>query len=435
MAAIPSVPFVEQDTIAYFFYRGNASSVTVPGDANEWDIYSYSMTPLSTTNLWYYCAILPPDARLEYKFYADGVWLLDPLNSKQWNGPYGPNSELRMPKYVPPAETEYDASIPHGTFQDTTFYSAILGNSRTVRVYIPPGYSSTANDTFAVVVFHDGQDYITQGSANNVLDYLTAQKLIRPTIGIFVPPVIRDSEYVGNLQDQYAAFIATELMPWVDSHYRTSKNPLNRATVGISNGGNISLWICYKYPESFGNAGSFSGNILSTTNTAYATSQKMPTRLYVDVGMYESYIRSVSSAFVQVIAGRGYTRRYREWHEGHSWGNWRAHLDNALRFFDNPALSVEQRPGLPPTSYQLLQNYPNPFNPSTTISFDVPKASYVTLRVFNLLGQEVATVVSENLQPGAYRYRFDAGRLASGVYIYRLNAGGYVQTKKMTLMK
>jgi len=88
-----------------------------------------------------------------------------------------------------------------------------------------------------------------------------------------------------------------------------------------------------------------------------------------------------------------------------------------------------------PARFELYSNYPNPFNPGTTMSFDVPKASFVSLKVFNLLGQKVATIVSSNLQAGKYRYRFDAGRLASGVYIYQLRAGEYLQTRKMILMK
>ncbi len=88
-----------------------------------------------------------------------------------------------------------------------------------------------------------------------------------------------------------------------------------------------------------------------------------------------------------------------------------------------------------PLSFDLKQNYPNPFNPSTTIEFDLPKTSQVTLKVFNILGEEVVTLVSERLSAGSYSYEWDAANLASGVYLYRLQAGNYVQTRKMILMK
>jgi hypothetical protein len=95
-------------------------------------------------------------------------------------------------------------------------------------------------------------------------------------------------------------------------------------------------------------------------------------------------------------------------------------------------------------SYQLHQNYPNPFNQSTTIEFDLPKTSEVTLQIFNILGEEVATLLSARLTgaagqasllSGSHSVEWDAAHLASGVYLYRLEAEGYVETKKMILMK
>ncbi len=89
-----------------------------------------------------------------------------------------------------------------------------------------------------------------------------------------------------------------------------------------------------------------------------------------------------------------------------------------------------------PASFQLDQNYPNPFNPSTTISFALTLSGRVSLKVYNVLGQEIATLLDEVKSAGSYTATFDAARLSSGVYFYRLSAGaGYSQTKKMILMK
>jgi hypothetical protein len=88
-----------------------------------------------------------------------------------------------------------------------------------------------------------------------------------------------------------------------------------------------------------------------------------------------------------------------------------------------------------PTTYSLSQNYPNPFNPSTTIKFAIQKAGMVSLKIYNILGQEVATLVNEDLKTGSYSYKFDASRLSSGIYFYSLTSGDFNQTKKMLLLK
>jgi hypothetical protein len=85
--------------------------------------------------------------------------------------------------------------------------------------------------------------------------------------------------------------------------------------------------------------------------------------------------------------------------------------------------------------YQLSQNYPNPFNPSTTIEFTLPKSEFVELKVYNILGKEVSTLVSKKLNQGNHTYTFDGRILASGVYYYQLVAGDYMEVKKMILIR
>jgi len=88
-----------------------------------------------------------------------------------------------------------------------------------------------------------------------------------------------------------------------------------------------------------------------------------------------------------------------------------------------------------PRVFSLKQNYPNPFNPTTTIGYSLPEDSYVTLRVFDLLGRQVGLLVDEYKRAGEYSVNYDASRLASGIYLYSLSAGGFSQTKRMTLLK
>lgn len=86
-------------------------------------------------------------------------------------------------------------------------------------------------------------------------------------------------------------------------------------------------------------------------------------------------------------------------------------------------------------TFELNQNYPNPFNPSTSIKFSVAERSNVTLKVFDMLGREVATLVNSAKEAGSYEVNFDASDLSSGLYVYTLNTGNFTSTKKMMLMK
>jgi hypothetical protein len=88
-----------------------------------------------------------------------------------------------------------------------------------------------------------------------------------------------------------------------------------------------------------------------------------------------------------------------------------------------------------PENFQLLQNYPNPFNPTTTINFHIPTSSHVTLAVYDILGREVKMLVNEEMKPGNYKVTFDGTDLASGVYVYRLRAGDFVQSRKLLPLK
>ena len=96
---------------------------------------------------------------------------------------------------------------------------------------------------------------------------------------------------------------------------------------------------------------------------------------------------------------------------------------------------ISPDPATMPMSYQLLQNYPNPFNPTTDIRYQISEVSHVTLKVFDLLGKKIATLVNEELKAGSYVTTFDATALSSGVYLYRLQAGSYSETKKMILLR
>jgi len=111
-------------------------------------------------------------------------------------------------------------------------------------------------------------------------------------------------------------------------------------------------------------------------------------------------------------------------------------LYSAVAFVGSPATAtgmVDMQ--TTPEGFSLYQNYPNPFNPSTTITFAIPQLAVVSLDVYNLLGQRVASLISKSLSAGVYEIAWNAGNLPSGVYFYRLEAGSVVQAKQLVLAR
>jgi enterochelin esterase family protein len=415
---IPHSPFTESDTLSHFFYTGNVQNVSVPGDATGWDPGEDIMIHIDGTNFWYFTAVYENDARLDYKYVTNGSnWILDPRNPNSVTGGFGPNSELAMPAYVQPPEIEYDPVISHGSIFDTLFFSADLGNSRHVKVFTPPSYEQEQKD-YPVVLFHDGPDFLNLGDAKNVLDYMISNDLIEPVIGIFVPAVNRSEEYHGNLKDEYTEFIVTEVMGWVDNKYRTLTDPQFRATAGVSDGGNISLWIGMNHPETFGNIAAYSSNVISQISSTFENSPALDLDIYLDIGKYDiSELIPMVHNFREILENKGYHYLFYEWHEGHSWGNWRAHIDNALQFFfpyNNSIVDLNID-----SPIKLSQNYPNPASTKTTISFSGQIGSEAELSLLDETGKTVSIIWAGKLAQETNRVEIEVSRLKSGIYFYK----------------
>jgi hypothetical protein len=133
-------------------------------------------------------------------------------------------------------------------------------------------------------------------------------------------------------------------------------------------------------------------------------------------GLKDSAVLSLAISGDYLLAGTRYS------------GVWRRPLSEMVT-------SVKPSPPEIPLLFGLDQNYPNPFNPSTTIRYAIPERVHVTLSIFNTLGQQVAVLVNENQEAGYHDVRFDGSGVASGVYYYRIQAGGYVKTMKMLTVR
>jgi hypothetical protein len=104
-------------------------------------------------------------------------------------------------------------------------------------------------------------------------------------------------------------------------------------------------------------------------------------------------------------------------------------------FLSSNPVGVEESDKLMPKSYSLDQNYPNPFNPSTVIKYAIPENSFVTLKIFDALGREVALLVNSQQSAGVHTVNFNASNLTSGIYFYQLNAKNFSQVKKMMVLR
>jgi enterochelin esterase-like enzyme len=442
MNVVSAFPYIEQDTLAHFIYRGNASSATVPGDANSWNTSSSPMIKIAGTNFWYCTEVFENDARLDYKFFVNGNWILDPRNPNTCTRGYEPNSELRMPAYQMPTEIAYYRGIAHGTLKDTTFFSVNPGNSRSIRVYLPPGYDNSTV-RYPMILFHDGLEYVTLASANNVLDYLIHHQRIKPTIAVFVPIVNRTSEYGGNLQNKFTKFIIDEIIPWVDARFRTIPVPEKRAVLGVSYGGNISLGIGLNHPNIFGNVAAQSSYIQGLIFSGFQSGSKLNLKINMILGTYDitSLIPLVRS-FIPILDAKGYAYQYREYHEGHSWGFWRAHIDDALEmFFPFQPTAVKSGNNLMPDKFKLLQYYPNPFNSETLIRFFVDKEAFISIKIFNITVQTIRTLIAQQQLAGSHSViwygKDDFGKpQSSGIYFCQLMVDGFpAAVRRMVLLR
>ncbi len=114
-----------------------------------------------------------------------------------------------------------------------------------------------------------------------------------------------------------------------------------------------------------------------------------------------------------------------------------SNLENSYRYtftYQTGATAIENDNTMV-KKFELSQNYPNPFNPTTIINYSVPTSSLVTIKVYDVLGREIAKLVNEQKTAGTYSVQFNGSALSSGVYFYRMQAGDFVQTKKLLLMK
>ena len=205
-------------------------------------------------------------------------------------------------------------------------------------------------------------------------------------------------------------------------------------------------------PSKYGGTYAYSSELYRKRAT-HAISQNLPDSFLVPTDWsFSTAVRDTSAAKQAitvfngalsgdaVVAGRYGNGKVVHWNMGGQKIGadiWSAEVRTLLRNIASYAQgvsSVDEHASIPRAT-ALWQNYPNPFNPTTQIRFQIPRSSDVSLKVFDVLGREVTALINERLEAGSHESTFDASGLASGVYFYRLQAGEFVQTKRLLLMR
>jgi enterochelin esterase family protein len=332
------VPFVHGDQAA-FLYRARARSVHWVGDFTDWQ----RGPPLQgqrvgESDLWVAYATFPADARLEYRIVVDGKAAIpDPANPRQQWGGFGPNSVVAMPGYVFPQEVIPRHDVSTGELSaPVSLTSRELGYAVNYQVYTPAGYPALAD--LPVIYVTDAHEYTDtrMGSMPTVLDNLVADATIEPLIAVFIDP--RDPKMGDNRRQQeflsnpaYAAFIARELVPSIDRAYKTDPSPDRRAILGVSYGGVNAAYCALTYPEVFHLVAMQSPAFVDDTiYKGFSSADRLPFKIFLSTGYpWDFDARTLRD----ILADKEYDLYYLEVPEGHSWGQWRAQIDDILLYF------------------------------------------------------------------------------------------------------
>lgn len=431
MNQLPGAPLIEFDTLAHFIYQGNVP-VQVAGDFNGWNPAQGALSSVGYTDLWVRTMVFEPNARLDYKFVLSGSnWILDPLNPNTVSGGFGPNSELAMPQYVQPWEIVAQSGIPKGTIETFNFNSAILGGNYQVQVYLPPSYASHPDRHYPSIYVQDGQEYLTLGSAKNVLDNLIDAGLIYEVVGVFIRPNNRNEEYAGSKRNQYRTFLIQELIPHILSQYRVINAPQARAAIGTSLGANISAQIAFHNKDMVGKAGLHSPAFWPNnqeTSVLLMEGGYQPIKWAGVWGTYETSVFQNMEAVQAALEFDGNDFYGNYYPEGHSWGLWRATLDELLiELFPPNFVSVKE---LSHEESNITVS-PNPASPGQIITATLPgRQAPLNAQLFDIHGKPLARWQSEG---PTHHWRLPDS-IPPGIYILKTQTpGSQLYTTKVNI--
>ena len=376
---IESVPGHPDDALFTFVWEAAPGQVAVNTLFNGWfPLHTEqrggfdSFTRLGDSNVWYTTYTLPRTAQIRYELIAPKGWHASPdratyftMDDKEYetfHDPLNPdlidwNHSVVSHAQGPDAKTSVyltkRAGTPAGTVENFEIRSKVPGNTRTVRVYLPPGYQGSGKD-YGLLLAYDGNQYTMAIPTPMILDNMIAAKAIPPIVTVFMESPDRDVEFPPN--DDFQKFVGTELISQVRAHYRVSRDPSRNAVLGSSYGGLAAVYTGIVHPEIFGNVISQSGSFAwsppptdlppgvqapppfrgNNADSGYLIKRvaEMPRknlRFYLDAGLWEGGgMISANRIMRSVLEGKGYDVTYREAPGTHSSYYWMLRLPDGL---------------------------------------------------------------------------------------------------------
>lgn len=340
------IPLVFADTAVFLFtHKGDANTdIRIMGDLNGWSTTREPQVLLkafANTNLHYGIYKAPTtDTRVDYKIRVGSNFVLDPGNKKLAWGGFGSNSELALPDYKYSPWTTEKSGIEKGTLSgNIAIKSDTLGYNINLKVYVPHNYNPQLQ--YPLLVTTDGHEYSNYklGALPVVADNMIAEKMIEPLIVVFVDPRDpktgenkRQNEYVAN--DKFTHFMTVELIKYLSENYSISTKANKRAILGTSLGGLNSAYCGIKAPQAYALIGIQSPAfwVHPQIIDRYKNTDKISLKIYMDTGnIYDT--EAMARNMKTVLDTKNVALRYNEYSEGHSWGNWRARMDDILLYF------------------------------------------------------------------------------------------------------
>ncbi|MCD9188322.1 MAG: glycoside hydrolase family 15 protein [Pyrinomonadaceae bacterium] len=329
----------EKESAMRFAYFGMEKDIEIVGDFTDWKPCGIKFSNINgLPNVHPITLKFPNTARVEYKLIVDGKWINDPLNpNKIDNGVGGENSFFEMPDYKPTTWDEQESFKIEGDpepyvidieIKELEIQTKDYGTKK-IKVYLPYGYEKS-KESFPVLYLQDGSDYLQRAKASVQMENLVKANKIKPFIMVFLDPKDRMKEYWAN--DDYAKFIAEEVVPMIDANYKTVKSRDGRAIIGASLGGITSIHTALKYPDVFGSIGAQSASFWVDDERVIKELAKLDGKtkfkFYIDDGTLKGVEDSRKA--VGILKNKNFDVTYNEKEAGHNWTAWRDRLADAF---------------------------------------------------------------------------------------------------------